>query len=211
MRERRGTDLPRFLHLRAWRARLSRCTASSWETTMKTVLQRANRGIEFAEKAIIVFSILLMMVNSTANAIGRYAFGQSLFFSEELNQFLIVGVTFVGFAYAVRRGRNIRMTAVYDALSDRTKKVLLTLISLITGLLLMFLTWKSVLYVQEVREINRLSPALQFPVYIIYAVIPVGLAMASLQYLIAFLMNVTQKGTYLSFDVQDGEAEDIGV
>lgn len=178
---------------------------------MKTVLQRANRGIEFAEKAIIVFSILLMMVNSTANAIGRYAFGQSLFFSEELNQFLIVGVTFVGFAYAVRRGRNIRMTAVYDALSDRTKKVLLTLISLITGLLLMFLTWKSVLYVQEVREINRLSPALQFPVYIIYAVIPVGLAMASLQYLIAFLMNVTQKGTYLSFDVQDGEAEDIGV
>jgi TRAP-type C4-dicarboxylate transport system permease small subunit len=178
---------------------------------MKTVLQRANRGIEFAEKAIIVFSILLMMVNSTANAIGRYAFGQSLFFSEELNQFLIVGVTFVGFAYAVRRGRNIRMTAVYDALSDRTKKVLLTLISLITGLLLIFLTWKSVLYVQEVREINRLSPALQFPVYIIYAVIPVGLAMASLQYLIAFLMNVTQKGTYLSFDVQDGEAEDIGV
>lgn len=178
---------------------------------MKTLLQRANRGIEFAEKAIIVFSILLMMVNSTANAIGRYAFGQSLFFSEELNQFLIVGVTFVGFAYAVRRGRNIRMTAVYDALSDRTKKVLLTLISLITGLLLIFLTWKSVLYVQEVREINRLSPALQFPVYIIYAVIPVGLAMASLQYLIAFLMNVTQKGTYLSFDVQDGEAEDIGV
>ena len=151
------------------------------------------------------------MVNSPANAIGRYAFGQSLFLSEELNQFLIVGVTYVGLAYAVRRGRNIRMTAVYDALSDRTKKVLLTLISLITGLLLMFLTWKSVLYVQEVREINRLSPALQFPVYIIYAVIPVGLAMASLQYLIAFLMNVTQKGTYLSFDVQDGEAEDIGV
>ncbi|MCV0427529.1 MAG: TRAP transporter small permease subunit, partial [Roseibium sp.] len=81
----------------------------------------------------------------------------------------------------------------------------------ITSLLLMFLTYKSVLYVQEVKDINRLSPALQFPVYIIYAVIPVGLAMASLQYLIAFLMNVTQKGTYLSMDVLDGEAEDIGV
>ncbi|MCV0428009.1 MAG: TRAP transporter small permease, partial [Roseibium sp.] len=62
---------------------------------MKTLLQTANRGIEFAEKAIIIISILMMMVNSTANAIGRYAFGQSLFFSEELNQFLIVGVTFV--------------------------------------------------------------------------------------------------------------------
>ncbi|WP_298812840.1 TRAP transporter small permease [uncultured Roseibium sp.] len=178
---------------------------------MKTLLLTANRGIEFAEKAIIITSILLMMVNSTANAIGRYVFGQSLFFAEELNQFLIVGVTFVGFAYAVRRGRNIRMTAVYDALSPRSKKVLLTLISLTTGLLLLFLTYKSVLYVQEVKGINRLSPALQFPVYLIYAVIPVGLAMAGLQYLIAFLMNVTQRGTYLSLDVQDGEAEDIGV
>ncbi len=178
---------------------------------MKTLLLTANRGIEFAEKAIIIFSILMMMVNSTANAIGRYAFGQSLFFAEELNQFLIVGVTFVGFAYAVRKGRNIRMTALYDALSSRTKKVLLTLISLTTGLLLMFLTYKSVIYVQEVKDINRLSPALQFPVYIIYAVIPVGLAMASLQYLIAFLMNVTHEGTYLSLSVQDGDAEDIGV
>lgn len=178
---------------------------------MKTLLLSVNKGIEFAEKAIIVLSILAMMVNSTANAIGRYAFGQSLFFSEELNQFLIVGVTFVGFAYAVRRGRNIRMTAVYDVLPDRTKKILLTLISLTTGLLLMFLTYKAVLYVQEVRDINRLSPALQFPVYLIYAVIPVGLAMASLQYLIAFLMNVTRKGAYLSFDVRDGEAEDVGV
>lgn len=178
---------------------------------MKTLLLTANRGIEFAEKAIIIFSILMMMVNSTANAIGRYAFDQSLFFAEELNQFLIVGVTFVGFAYAVRKGRNIRMTAVYDALSSRTKKVLLTLISLTTGLLLMFLTYKSVIYVQEVKDINRLSPALQFPVYIIYAVIPVGLAMASLQYLIAFLMNVTHEGTYLSLSVQDGDAEDIGV
>ena len=178
---------------------------------MKTLLLTANRGIEFAEKAIIIFSILMMMVNSTANAIGRYAFGQSLFFAEELNQFLIVGVTFVGFAYAVRRGRNIRMTAVYDALSSRTKKVLLSLISLSTGVLLMYLTYKSVIYVQEVKDINRLSPALQFPVYIVYAVIPVGLAMASLQYLIAFMMNVTQDGAYLSFAVKDGEAEDIGV
>ena len=40
------------------------------------------------EKIIIGGGIILMMVNSTANAIGRYVFNQSLFFSEEINQFL---------------------------------------------------------------------------------------------------------------------------
>ena len=178
---------------------------------MKRILLTTSKVTEVIEKYVIIFSILLMMVNSTANAIGRYAFGKSLFFSEELNQFLIVGITFVGFAYAVRRGRNIRMTAVYDALGDRSKKVLMTFISLSTGLLLAYLAYKSVFYVLEIKDVNRLSPALQFPVYIIYSVIPLGLAMASLQFLIAFFMNITHEGNYLSYDVMDGEAKDVSV
>ncbi|MFV1528844.1 MULTISPECIES: TRAP transporter small permease [unclassified Phaeobacter] len=178
---------------------------------MKNLLLALSRGTEFIEKSVIIASILLMMINSTANAIGRYAFGKSLFFAEELNQFLIVGVTFVGFAYAVRKGRNIRMTAVYDTLSRRWKKRILTLISITTALLLAFLAYESVLYVLEIKGLNRLSPALQFPVYIIYAVIPVGLFMASLQYLIAFIMNITHAGVWHSYEVEDDEAQDIGV
>lgn len=178
---------------------------------MKTLLLALSKGTEFIEKSIIISAILLMMVNSTANAIGRYAFGKSLYFSEELNQFLIVGVTFVGFAYAVRKGRNIRMTALYDTLGLRSKKVLLTVISITTGLLLMYLAYMSVFYVLEIKALNRLSPALQFPVYIIYSVIPIGLFMASLQYLIAFAMNVTHAGAWHSYEVEDSEAEAIGV
>ncbi|WP_282021790.1 TRAP transporter small permease [Ruegeria faecimaris] len=178
---------------------------------MKSALVALSRGTEFIEKFVIVLAILLMMVNSTANAIGRYAFGKSLFFSEELNQFLIVSVTFFGFAYAVRKGRNIRMTAVYDTLSRRSKKVILTLISITTSMLLAFLAYKSVFYVLEIKELNRLSPALQFPVYIIYSVIPVGLFMASLQYLIAFIMNVTHVGIWHSYEVEDNDAVDVGV
>lgn len=178
---------------------------------MKAVLLGLSKATEAVEKTIIIAAILLMMLNSTANAIGRYAFGKSLFFAEELNQFLIVGVTFVGFAYAVRKGRNIRMTAVYDTLSRRSKKIILTLISITTALLLFFLAYKSVFYVLEIKGLNRLSPALQFPVYIIYAVIPVGLFMAGLQYLIAFVMNITHSGAWHSYEIEDAQAEDIGV
>ncbi|MDV7341484.1 TRAP transporter small permease [Terasakiella sp. A23] len=168
---------------------------------MKKIFKSINKVTEAIEKYIIFSSILLMMVNSTANAIGRYAFDRSLFFSEELNQFLIVAVTFIGFAYAVRKGRNIRMTAMYDSMGYRGKKIISTLIAAVTGVLIFYLAYKSIFYVQELKEINRLSPALQFPVYIIYSIIPVGLFIAGLQYIIAFFMNLTHREIYVSHDV----------
>jgi len=173
------------------------------------LLHALGKGTETVEKTIIIAGIILMMLNSTANAIGRYAFDQSLFFSEELNQFLIVAITFVGFAHAVRKGRNIRMTAVYDMLPTRARKAVMTTITLTTGLLFLYLAYKSVFYVLDIKSVNRLSPALQFPVWIIYAVIPVGLFMSSLQFLTAFAANLTRSGTWISNEVEDVEAPNI--
>ncbi|WP_085907325.1 TRAP transporter small permease [Kiloniella majae] len=170
---------------------------------MKYLFEKINKLTETLEKLVVFSAILLMMINSTANAIGRYAFDKSLYFSEELNQFLIVTITFIGFAYAVRMGRNIRMTALYDTFGPVAKKVVSTLISLTTAMLMFYLAYKAVFYVVELHEINRLSPALQLPVYTVYAIIPLGLGVAGLQYLIAFLMNVTHKEIYLSYDVTD--------
>lgn len=174
---------------------------------MKKVLHEISRITEKIEKFIIGFSIVVMMVNSTANAMGRYFFNKSIFFSEELNQFLIVAVTFIGFAYAVRKGRNIRMTAVYDSLSQGAKKVIATLIAITTSILMFYLAYLSYFYVLDLQDLNRLSPALQFPVYIIYSIIPVGLTMAGIQYLICFLMNVTHREIYVSHDLIEGRTD----
>jgi TRAP-type C4-dicarboxylate transport system permease small subunit len=177
---------------------------------VKHLLSKISSITEKIEKYIVCFSIVLMMVNSTANAIGRYFFNQSIFFAEELNQFLIVSVTFIGFAYAVRKGRNIRMTAVYDALNHTAKKVISILIAAGTSALMFFLAYLAYHYVLELKEINRLSPALQFPVYIIYSVIPLGLTMAGIQYLISLLMNLTHHDIYLSYDVTEDKADPQG-
>jgi TRAP-type C4-dicarboxylate transport system permease small subunit len=174
---------------------------------MNKILYKISYVTEKIEKLIIGSSILGIMINSTANAIGRYFFNHSIFFSEELNQFLIVAITFIGFAYAVRKGRNIRMTAVYDSLSQEIKKIISTLISISTSMLMFYLAYLAYFYVLELQEINRLSPALQFPVYIIYATIPLGLTMAGIQYLISFLMNISHSEIYLSYDLIEGQSD----
>jgi TRAP-type C4-dicarboxylate transport system permease small subunit len=114
---------------------------------MKYLLEKISHFTELLEKIIIGGGIILMMVNSTANAIGRYVFNQSLFFSEEINQFLIVWISFVGFAYAIRKGRNIRMTAVYDSMSHKVKKRMTIIIAFSTAALLFYLGYKAVYYV----------------------------------------------------------------
>lgn len=165
---------------------------------MRQLLKATSRFIESLERTIIMFAVLAMMLNSTANAIGRYFFNQSIFFAEELNQFLIIAVTFIGFAYAVRKGRNIRMTAVYDSLGYGARKVIATSIALSTGLLMFYLSYLACFYVLELKNLNRLSPALQFPVYLVYAIIPLGLAMAGLQFILAFAMNLFHQEIYTS-------------
>ncbi|WP_027858610.1 TRAP transporter small permease [Marinobacterium jannaschii] len=165
---------------------------------MKRTLSSINQITEKIEAWVLMAAILIMMLNSNANAFGRYFFNQSVFFAEELNQFLIVSVTFIGMAYAVRKGRNIRMTAFYDMLGQRGRKALTLLITSTTAALMFYLSWQAVLYVQELQQLNRLSPALQFPVYIVYSIIPLGFFMAGLQYLSGFLLNILHREIYIS-------------
>jgi len=85
------------------------------------------------EAVVLAVGVLIMATVSVANVIGRFIFGESLFFTEELNQFLIVLITFVGLGYAARKGRHIRMSAIYDSLPDIWRKVLMVAIALITA------------------------------------------------------------------------------
>ena len=175
---------------------------------MKFLLSFINNITEKLEVFIISSGIILIMINSVSNALGRYLFNHSIYFSEELNKFLIVIVTFVGFAYAVRKGRNIRMTAIYDMLSSKKQKIVSTLIALISSALMFYLSYQAYIYVLDVKDLNRLSSALQIPVYLVYSIIPFGFFIAGLQYACGFIMNLLHKEIYLSYDTIEAKDDE---
>ena len=161
-----------------------------------SVFYKLNIAIEKTEAFILSTSILAMMLNTTTNALSRYLIGQSMYFSEEINRFLIIAVTFVGLAYGVRKGRNIRMTALYDALSSKHKKYLTTFIAITSSIIMFALAYEAILYILHIKQINRLSPSLQIPVYTIFIIIPIGFMMAGLQYFIRFVQNLIHPEIY---------------
>jgi len=156
------------------------------------------------EAAILALGVLLMAFNTIANVIARFVFGDSIFFSGEVNRILIIMITFAGIGYAARHGRHIRMSAIYDALPVGGRKALMICIALITSLVMFFLFYYSIVYIADLQSKGRILPALGFPIWIIYVWAPLGFLITGIQYLLTAIKNLTSRDVYLSTAVLDG-------
>ena len=149
---------------------------------------------------MIASAVLLMAFATIANVVARNVFNHSFAAVEELNQFLIVVVCFVGLSYAASQGRHIRMTALYDQLGRRARKALMILVSATTAGLLFVLAWFAFRYAWGV---DRVSPVLGVPVYLVYLSAPLGLALGGVQYALTLWKNLTHEEVYVSFEHPD--------
>ena len=159
------------------------------------------------EAFVLAFGVILMAVNSIANVIGRFVFAQSIYFTEELNQFLIVLVTFVGISYAARKGRHIRMSAFYDQLSERGRKVMMIFVAAVTAAVLFVLAYYSFEYVMRVAKLGKVTPSLQVPLYLTYIWVPLGLLMTAIQYVLTVVRNLQAEEVYISYEQVDAYDE----
>lgn len=164
-------------------------------------LGKIDAAIGRVEIWILSWGVILMAVNTIANVFGRYVFNQSIYFSEELNEFLIILVTFMGLGYATRKGIHIRMSAIYDALPPKIRKGLMVVIAAVTSVMMAILAWYAFEYVQKVASRGRITPALQLPLYLTYVWVVVGLVLASFQYLLTALrnLNFAEEEIYVSY------------
>ncbi|MDV6228737.1 TRAP transporter small permease [Nitratireductor aquimarinus] len=166
-----------------------------------------DNAISRIESVMLALGVILMALNTIANVVSR-GIGHTIFFSEELNSILIILITFAGIGYAARHGRHIRMSALYDALPPKTRKVLMIVITVITALTMFALCYFAIGYIGKVAKSGRILPAMQIPVYWIYLWVPVGFFITGVQYALTALKNVVQKDIYLSTHVLEGYEED---
>ena len=177
---------------------------SSYVSGLPGFLGVIDVAIARIEAVLLAVGVLLMAFNTIANVVGRYVFGSSLYFSEELNQALNILITFAGISYAARHGRHIRMSAIFDALTPALRKPLMILIALVTAAAMFLLTWYSIDYVQTQASRGRLLPAMQIPVWWIIVWAPLGFFLTGLQYTLTAIKNVLQENIWLSTSTMEG-------
>ena len=160
------------------------------------------------ESFALAGGVLLMAVNTVANVVGRFVFQHSIFFTEEVNRIIIILITFAGIGYAARHGRHIRMSAIFDNLPFKPRKLLMILIAIVTSLAMFALCYFSVRYIGKVLSSGRVLPALQIPVWWIFVWVPIGFFVTGTQYALTAIKNIIEKDIYLSTNVLEGYEED---
>src|SRR5690606_39435019 len=90
----------------------------------------AARIIQTVEEWVLAGGILALAALSIGNVVARSLLNRSIAAAEEITQFLMITICFVGLSYAVSRGRHIRMSAIYDLLDPRWKKTFALVISI---------------------------------------------------------------------------------
>lgn len=161
--------------------------------------------IDRAEAFILAWGVIIMATNTIANVFGRYVFSQSIYFTEELNEFLIIIITFMGLGYVTRKGRHIRMSAFYDLLPVRAKKLMMILIACLTAVVMFILAWYAFEYVAKIARRGRVTPALQVPLYMTYVWVVIGFALTGIQYVLTMVknLNLADEDVYISYTTVD--------
>lgn len=161
------------------------------------------------EQVLLAASIFALSTVTIGNVLSRKLFNFSWSWAEEVLQFILVLVTFMGISYAARKSRHIRMTAFYEMVSESRRKILMVIICLGTAVVLFYLSYYALLYVMKVQASGRVTPALRLPFYLAVIWAPLGLFMAGIQYTRTFFKNITTAGIWTSVDMHSDYEEDV--
>ena len=157
--------------------------------------------IQRIEEVILAGAVLVIATLTILNVGCRSLLGFSLAFTEEVSQFCVIAICFVGLSYAAGKARHIRMTAVFEQLPRRLRKPLMVLICVATAALMFALAGYAAVYVSTVYQLGGVYPVLRVPFFAVYAMAPVGLILAGVQYLLAAFKNLTHASVFLAYAV----------
>lgn len=171
------------------------------------LLSVINSYCEKFEKFVISWSIILMALIAIVNVLSRNILNSSLTWAEEVTQFTIIWVTFIGTSYAARIGVHIRMSALSDILGHKTKKYLMILVTAGTAALMFYMAYFGYLYTLKLYTTHRLTLGLHIPLYLVILWVPVGFVMTAIQYILTVLKNFREEEVYISPTCYEGQHE----
>lgn len=167
---------------------------------MLKILKKTNNILRKFEELVLTYGIIALAVITVGNVVSRSVFNQSWSFTEELSQFILVILTFMGVSYAIRCGRHIRMSAFYDLVSEKIQRIMMIIISIVTAVVLFYLSYHALLFVLETKQYGRVTPSLQVPFYLVIMWAPFGLFLGGIQYILTFFKNLFSEEAWLSYE-----------
>ena len=142
------------------------------------LLERALNGLTGTAVAVMALAIGYQVF-------GRYVLNHAPSWSEELARYLMVWLTMLGAAAALRDGGHITVTTLVDVLSPAGRRIALAVRDVALVCTCGVLVWWGIGFAQQ--NATQESAGMEIPMSIPYAALPVGAALIALLVLLARL------------------------
>ena len=169
------------------------------ESRFERYFVAANRGIIFLMMAVMTTLVFV-------NVVARYAFNFSIIWAEEVSQYLMIWIAYLGAGLALREGRHVALEMLHDrlplALGRKVRMV-------VGGLVLAFLGAVTVLGFQfAVFVWSQETPVLNISLGIPSLAIPIGTLLFAVHLVLMFRSYADRRFTpgYILEDLSGEEA-----
>lgn len=156
-------------------------------------LLKINNKMKQIEEFLMCLFVWGMAAILISNVLARHLFNSSISFAEEMSTLFTIVVTYAGVSFCAHTGNHIIMTAFYDIMPDKIKKVMMIIVSMVTSVAMVYLAYYGFSYCHNLFVSGRVTPALAIPLWIPYLIIPVFLLCTAERYFVILLLNLTDK------------------
>jgi TRAP-type transport system small permease protein len=141
------------------------------------LIDRAFDWIARVIELVLALAFILAVLLNFTNVVGRYLFGISLLGSDELQVFIVVGVTFLGAAVVTRRNQHLRMDVLVQFMPAPLRLALRVAEQLLLIALAGFVISQSFFYARQMLRIGRTSDMAGVPMWIPHSAVALGFAL----------------------------------
>lgn len=133
------------------------------------VFESLTRAIERLLAVAFVFAVCVNFVD----VIGRYVFGRTLAWGDEVQVYIMMAMTFLGAAVATWRKLHLRMDILVRGLRGRARIALVTIETLVVLVLAGFVMVRSALYARRIFDVAQTSD-IGTPMWIPHSAVALG-------------------------------------
>ena len=139
---------------------------------MLYIIDKISLGFAYLSGALV----LIMMISIGYDVVMRHIFNKPTIWADELSCYLLVGISFLGAAYALNTDGHVHIEAVVRKLPPKTSNVLELITDILSVIFLIIFTWQAYRLVINSYVYVRIAPTLmRTPLYIPQLLLAVGL------------------------------------
>ena len=154
------------------------------------------RLLAWLDSGVRVIGALLLALMAgivLLQVLGRYFLRISIAWPEEASRFLLIWVTFLGAVLGARHGSHYAVTILSDLAPPGLRRIIGVVVNLVACLALALLFWQGLRLVQTTA--NQTSPALQFSMGLVFAVIPLSATLMFVHFALAIVNTIAGRRT----------------